>query len=44
MALDAVVYCDCFEKGRLLEPPPGGVRLRVEASPRGGQTYRVLVA
>jgi hypothetical protein len=24
MALDARVYCDCFEKGRLLNPPPFG--------------------
>src|SRR5437660_3911627 len=30
MSLDACVYCDCFEKGRLREPPPVGVSLRVE--------------
>ncbi|MCU0786152.1 MAG: hypothetical protein MUF81_19310 [Verrucomicrobia bacterium] len=29
MGLDAVVYCDCCEKGRLLEPPPLGASLRV---------------
>ena len=31
MSLDACVYCDCFEKGRLHEPPPVGVSLRVES-------------
>jgi hypothetical protein len=30
MGLDAFVFCDCFEKGRLLNPPPAGVSLRVE--------------
>lgn len=30
MGLDAVVYCDCYEKGRLLEPPPAGSVLSVE--------------
>jgi hypothetical protein len=30
MSLDACVYCDCFEKGRLREPPPVGVALRLE--------------
>jgi hypothetical protein len=30
MGLDAFVYCDCYEKGRLREPPPSGVLLRVE--------------
>lgn len=30
MGLDAFVFCDCYEKGRLLEPPPGGVSVRVE--------------
>lgn len=29
MGLDAVVYCDCFEKGRLREPPPTGCLLAV---------------
>jgi hypothetical protein len=29
MGLDATVYCDCYEKGRLREPPPGGEGLRV---------------
>ncbi len=31
MGLDACVYCDCYEKGKLREPPPVGVSLRVEA-------------
>jgi len=26
MSLDAVVYCDCYETGRLREPPPPGCR------------------
>ncbi len=30
MGLDACVYCDCYEKGRLLQPPPNGVSLHVE--------------
>jgi hypothetical protein len=30
MGLDAQVYCDCYEKGRLREPPPRDVSLRVE--------------
>jgi hypothetical protein len=30
MGLDAVVYCDCFEKGRLKEPPPSGCRLEID--------------
>ncbi len=30
MSLDACVYCDCYEKGRLRERPPVGVSLRVE--------------
>jgi hypothetical protein len=25
MALDAWVHCDCFERGKLLNPPPAGV-------------------
>jgi hypothetical protein len=29
MGLDAFVYCDCYEKSRLREPPPGGIPLRV---------------
>lgn len=29
MGLDAVVYCDCFELGRLKESPPPGCRLAV---------------
>jgi hypothetical protein len=29
MGLDACVYCDCFEKGRLCQPPPTGCRLAV---------------
>jgi hypothetical protein len=29
MGLDACVYCDCYEKGRLRTPPPGGVSLYV---------------
>lgn len=31
MGLDATVYCDCFEQGRLLEPPPAGCHLSVSA-------------
>ncbi len=30
MGLDAFVFCDCYEEGRLREPPPIGVTLRVE--------------
>src|SRR5678816_451352 len=30
MGLDAFVFCDCYEKGRLRESPPTGVTLRVE--------------
>ena len=30
MGLDAFVYCNCYEKGRLLEPPPTGVSLQVQ--------------
>lgn len=30
MGLDAFVFCDCYEKGRLREPPPTGVTLCVE--------------
>jgi hypothetical protein len=29
MGLDAAVYCDCFENGRLKGPPPPGCRLEV---------------
>lgn len=29
MGLDAVVYCDCFETGRLREPPPPGCNVEV---------------
>lgn len=29
MVLDAWVFCGCFEKGRLREPPPAGCRLAV---------------
>lgn len=29
--VDAVVFCNCFEKGRLREPPPVGCRLTVAA-------------
>jgi len=29
MGLDAFVFCDCYEKGRLREPPPGNVSIRV---------------
>lgn len=29
MGLDAVVYCDCFEKGRLRELPPPGCHLAI---------------
>ena len=30
MGLDAVVYCDCFEAGRLREPPPPAWQLFVD--------------
>lgn len=30
MGLDAHVCCDCFERGRLREPPPAGLFLRVD--------------
>ena len=30
MGLDAFIFCDCYEKGRLLEHPPSGLSLRVE--------------
>ena|SRR5688500_12123195 len=29
MALDAFVYCDCFEKDNLRSNPPGGLKLKV---------------
>jgi hypothetical protein len=29
MGLDAAVYCDCFEMGRLQEPPPPGCQLQL---------------
>jgi hypothetical protein len=29
MSLDACVYCDCYEKGRLISPPPEGMSLYV---------------
>jgi hypothetical protein len=29
LGLDAVVYCDCFEKGRLQELPPSGCNVSV---------------
>ena len=29
MGLDAAVYCDCFERGRLQSPPPPGCTLAV---------------
>jgi len=34
MGLDARVYCDCYEKGRLREPPPPDVLVRL--APDGG--------
>ena len=30
MGLDAFVFCDCYEKGRLRESPPAGVTLCVQ--------------
>jgi hypothetical protein len=30
MGLDAFIFCDCYEKGLLREPPPAGVTLCVE--------------
>lgn len=38
MGLDASVFCDCFEKGRLINAPPTGVALTVE--PDGSLWYR----
>jgi hypothetical protein len=32
MGLDAYVYCACFELGRLREPPPVSVEIRVAAN------------
>lgn len=32
MGLDAGVYCDCFERGRLKCPPPAGCSLSVDVS------------
>jgi hypothetical protein len=32
MGLDAGVYCDCFERGRLRSPPPHGCTLSVDES------------
>jgi hypothetical protein len=32
MGLDAAVYCDCFERGRLKSPPPPGCTLSVDES------------
>ena len=32
MALDAFVYCDCFEKDNLRSNPPGGLKLQVAPS------------
>jgi hypothetical protein len=31
MSLDATVYCDCYEKGRLREPPPGDSSVLVDS-------------
>lgn len=31
MGLDATVFCDCYEKGKLRTQPPPGVALQVEA-------------
>ena len=31
MSLDAFVFCDCYERGRLRAPPPVGVSLKVES-------------
>jgi hypothetical protein len=30
MSLDAFVFCDCYEKGKLLKPPPAGISLQVQ--------------
>jgi hypothetical protein len=32
MALDAFVYCDCFEKDNLRCNPPGGLKLKIAAN------------
>src|SRR4051812_36603442 len=37
MSLDAIVWCDCYEKGKLREPPPPGISLVVE--PDGALGY-----
>lgn len=37
MGLDASVFCECFEKGRLSNAPPPGVTLTVE--PDGSLSY-----
>jgi hypothetical protein len=34
VGLDATVYCDCFERGRLRSPPPPGCTLSVDESGR----------
>jgi hypothetical protein len=47
MGLDATVYCDCFEKGRLREPPPPGCKLAVAADGSllcGSDQLEVMVA
>jgi len=31
MGLDATVYCDCFERGRLRSQPPGNAEIQVES-------------
>lgn len=31
MSLDAFVFCDCYERGRLRTPPPVGVSIKVES-------------
>ncbi len=34
MSLDAFVFCDCFERGRLKEAPPPGCRIVVGTNGR----------
>jgi hypothetical protein len=42
MGLDACVYCDCFEKGRLRESPPKGITLMVETDGSLGHVEKNL--
>jgi len=39
MGLDAFVFCDCYEQGRLREPPPDGVSLCVQPNGSLGREH-----